>query len=77
AIISGMGGMLMCRILEDGSETVKSLKELVLSPHRDADLVKEKVKDLGFDIAADEIFADKGKEYPVIKAVNKAFLQGI
>ena len=71
AVIAGMGGILMSRILTDGEETVKSLKELVLSPHRDADLVRRCVSDLGFEIVSDEIFADKKKSYVIIKALKK------
>ena len=72
-IISGMGGILITRILTDGLDVVKSAKELILSPHRDAELVREFLKDNGLEIVSDEIIEDKKKKYCVIKAVNRRF----
>ena len=72
AVISGMGGILMVRILSQSPEVVKALKELILSPHRDADLVREYVSSIGFKIVSDEILEDKGKKYCILKCVNHA-----
>ena len=69
-IISGMGGMLMIRILTEGRDVVDQANELILSPHRDLDAVCEFVNDAGFEIAAREEFTDKKKNYTVIKAVR-------
>lgn len=69
-IISGMGGILMTHIMESQPEVLKSLKELVLSPHRDADLVRDYVTNNGFKIVSDDVITDKSKSYPVIHAVN-------
>lgn len=72
-IITGMGGIAICSILEKGAETAKTVKELILSPHRDADLVREFLAGIGFEIVADEKITDKKKEYCVIKARNSRF----
>ena len=72
AIISGMGGMLMNRILTDGIEVVRTLKEVVLSPHRDAPVIRDFLNNNGFEIIVDEVFEDKGKCYIIIKAVNRS-----
>ena len=66
-IISGMGGMLMIRILRDGIETVKAADELILSPHRDLEKVIDFAEEIGFDITERKDFTDKKKNYTVIK----------
>jgi len=70
-VISGMGGILMRRILEDGLETVNSARELVLSPHRNPELILEFLEQHGFSIAADEMIEDKKRCYRVFKAVRE------
>ncbi|MCF0229661.1 MAG: SAM-dependent methyltransferase, partial [Parasporobacterium sp.] len=47
-IICGMGGIVMRRILDQGIETVLSAKELILSPHRDPELITEFLDANGF-----------------------------
>ena len=70
-IISGMGGILTVKILEDAAEKLLTVKELILSPHRDLDLVKQYVEEKGFLIVSDDKVTDKKKEYHVIRALNK------
>lgn len=72
-VISGMGGILMTQILESGLDVVLETKELILSPHRDADLVREFLENNDLEIVLDEVIEDKKKKYCVIKAVNKRF----
>lgn len=67
-IISGMGGILITRILSQKPEVLDSLKEIILSPHRDADLVRSFLSDHGFIINFDEEISDKKKTYVVIRA---------
>ena len=68
-IISGMGVILMRRILDEGLETALSARELILSPHRDPELITEFLKDHGFQIVHDEVIMDKKRSYRVIKGV--------
>lgn len=72
-VISGMGGILMRRILEEGLETVRAAKELVLSPHRNPELITEFLEQQGFSIVTDESIEDKKRYYRVLKAVNRNF----
>lgn len=60
-LIAGMGGMLMIDIIKNDLETVKSLKELILSPHEDVAKVREFVHSIGFSII-DEIMLKDGKQ---------------
>lgn len=69
-VISGMGGILMTKIMEADKEVALSAKELILSPHRDVDLVRAFLKDNGFEITFDEEVPDKKKVYHILKAVR-------
>ncbi len=69
-IISGMGGILMTKILGDSPDVTHSAKELVLSPHRDAELVRRFIAENDFEIIHEEKIIDKKKEYIIFKAVN-------
>ena len=74
-IISGMGGILMTNILQKGIAVTKSAKELILSPHRDPDLVRTFLNENDFEIIYDDVILDKKKSYCVIKAVNKSIIK--
>lgn len=69
-LISGMGGMLITKILNDSEEIVGDVKELVLSPQSDVGAVRKCVHDMGFEIADEEMLKDQGKYYLVIRAVR-------
>ena len=69
AVIAGMGGDLIVNILSV-CDYVKDLDELVLSPHKHADLVRLKLKELKFEIVEEKMIKDEGKFYPIIKAIN-------
>ncbi|MBR2696473.1 MAG: SAM-dependent methyltransferase [Parasporobacterium sp.] len=66
-ILSGMGGILMNRILRDGADVVQSAKELILSPHRDVDLIRAYAEENGFEILEDLKLLDKKKQYAILK----------
>lgn len=70
AVIAGMGGELMKSILENGSHVTGSLKELVLSPHSEIDVVRKFLHTIGFKIIKEEMLIDEGKFYTIIKAVK-------
>lgn len=66
-IISGMGGILMDRILRNGVEVVKAAKELILSPHRNPELITAFAEEFGFAVVYDEVIYDKKKYYHIFK----------
>lgn len=70
AVIAGMGGELMKSILENGRHVTGSLKELVLSPHSEIDIVRKFLHTIGFKIIKEEMLIDEGKFYTIIKAVK-------
>lgn len=67
-LIAGMGGELMVRILKDGAHALATAKELILSPHTEADAVRCFIKDSDFVIDREGMVFDAGKYYVVIHA---------
>lgn len=67
AVIAGMGGELIKKILIEGKEVVDSLKELVISPHSDIDIVRKYLHEIGFRIICEKMLIDEEKFYTIIK----------
>ena len=67
-IISGMGGMLITRILEEGKEKLAKCRRLIVSPQSDRAAVRKKIHELGFLITDDRDCFDEGKYYQCICA---------
>ena len=67
-LIAGMGGALVIKILTEGKHALEGVKELILSPHTEADLVREFLKTTDFVIEKEGMVIDAGKYYVVIKA---------
>lgn len=65
AVIAGMGGDLICRIISDRPEAVH---ELVLSPHTHYEKVRHTLRHLQYEIKSERMVNDSGKFYLVIKA---------
>lgn len=69
-LISGMGGLLMNKILSDSIEVVKAAKELVLQPQSEIALVRKYIHELGFQIVKEAMLIEDEKYYVAIKALN-------
>lgn len=68
-VIAGMGGPLIQRLLEESSDVVASVAELILSPHSEVDGVRKYLHKAGFCIIQEAMIYDEGKFYTVLKAV--------
>ncbi len=68
-IISGMGGPLMIRILEQAKDVVDALKYLILQPQSEAGVLRRYLTDTGFRITKEDIVEENGKFYPMMLAV--------
>lgn len=80
-IISGMGGPLMCDILERYLNTVSEgkseklfdntcdFKEMILSPQSETDEFREYISSAGLKIADERMVLDEGKFYTIIRAI--------
>lgn len=67
-VIAGMGGPLMIKILEEGSECVATAKELILQPQSEIWRVREYLHNLNFEITKEDMCIDEGKYYTVLHA---------
>lgn len=70
-LISGMGGILICKILEESREKILAADRLLLSPHSDHDLVRRKIHEMGFEIVDEADCFDEGKYYQCIAAERR------
>lgn len=70
AVIAGMGGELIKNILMNGKNIVNDLKEIVISPHSEIDIVRKYLHSVKFKIVSEEMLIDEGKFYTIIKAVK-------
>ena len=68
AVIAGMGGPLMLRILKAYPKTVGSLRELVLQPQSETAKVRAFLLEEGFLFIQEDMVKDDGKYYPMMKA---------
>ena len=67
-LIAGMGGALMVKILSEGAHALNTAKELILSPHTEADMVRCFIKASDFVIDREGMVYDAGKYYVVLHA---------
>ena len=66
-IIAGMGGLLMIQILSDNPKVTEQTEELILSPQSDIDSVRRYLHCIGFQIEAEDMTAEDGKYYIVMR----------
>lgn len=67
AVIAGMGGSLMMRILSEGAEVVRSLKECILQPQSEIEKVRTFLLEEGFLFIEENMVEEDGKFYPMMK----------
>lgn len=69
AVLAGMGGPLMIRILKEYPEVTLSLQELVLQPQSEIAKVRAFLLEEGFLFIREDMVKDDGKYYPMMKVV--------
>lgn len=69
--ISGMGGILIQKLLLAKQDILKNIKALILSPNQDVYIVRQTLMDLNFSIKEETIVKENNKFYPIILAVPK------
>lgn len=67
-VCAGMGGGLMRRILEAEREKTDSFQELVLQPQSEIEKFRRFLRESGYGILDEEMVAEDGKFYQVIRA---------
>lgn len=72
-ICAGMGGKLIIKILTEGEELVKEMKQLILQPQSEIDEVRAYLREAGFVIDKEDMLCEDGKYYPMMHVVSEAF----
>ena len=67
AVLCGMGGKLMMRILEARFDLVRQLKYLILQPQSDADALRRYAVEHGFRITEETLIKEDGRLYQVLR----------
>lgn len=69
AIIAGMGGLLIVRILKQAVEHLRNGIHLILQPQSEADSLREYLTSVGYSLVQEEMLVDEGKYYTIMKAI--------
>ena len=69
-VIAGMGGALTIRIMEEGKEIFRNLKEFVLQPQSELKKVRQYLQENNYCVIAEDMVLDDGKFYPMMKVIN-------
>mgnify|MGYP000211187256 CR=1 FL=1 len=69
AVIAGMGGGLMIRILTEGEQIAKSLKECILQPQSEIGKVRKFLIAHACAIVEENMVYEDGKFYPMMRVV--------
>lgn len=70
-LISGMGGRLIIRILQEGLARLGYFEELILQPQTEADAVRGFLRENEYIIVDEDFVTEDGKNYPIIKALYR------
>ncbi len=68
-VCAGMGGRLMEKILKDGMEKVRRLKELILQPQSELKEFRIFLRKAGFAVTGENAVCEEGKYYFAMKVV--------
>ena len=70
AVIAGMGGGLVIRILTEGAEVVRKLEECILQPQSEIEKVRAFLLEKGYEFLEEDMVCEDGKYYPMMRAVK-------
>ena len=68
-LIAGMGGDLVIRILQNGHQVCRAVKELILQPQSELKRVREFLRDNHYKIVDEDMILEDGKYYPMMKVI--------
>lgn len=66
-VCAGMGGPLMIRILTEGREKAKAMKELILQPQSEITQFRAFLRQEGYKFVKEDMVCEDGKYYPMMK----------
>ena len=67
AVIAGMGGGLVIRILTEGAEVVRKLEECILQPQSEIEKVRAFLLEKGYEFLEEDMVCEDGKYYPMMR----------
>ena len=67
AVIAGMGGGLVIRILTEGEEVVRKLEECIFQPQSEIEKVRAFLLEKGYEFLEEDMVCEDGKYYPMMK----------
>ena len=67
AVIAGMGGGLVIRILTEGEEVVRKLEECILQPQSEIGKVRAFLLEKGYEFLEEDMVCEDGKYYPMMR----------
>lgn len=70
-ICAGMGGALICHILENDLEKAKAMKQIILQPQSEIFLVRGFLRQHGFAILKEDMVKEDGKYYTMFRAIRQ------
>lgn len=70
AVVAGMGGRLMMKILEDSKEVFQTMKFFVLQPQSEYGFVRHFLETQGFCIQSENMVLEDGKYYPMMRVAK-------
>lgn len=68
-ICAGMGGKLMMRILKEGEEKARAMKEVILQPQSEIALFRAFLRKEGYKVVRENMIYEDGKYYPMMKVI--------
>lgn len=69
-VVAGMGGALTIKIMEEGKDIFRSLKEFVLQPQSELLKVRAYLYQNEYSIVEENMVLDDGKFYPMFRVIN-------
>lgn len=75
-VCAGMGGKLMMKILEEGMDRVRSMRELILQPQSDLKLFRQFLREKELFIVQEDMIYEDGKFYPMMRVVPGEYYCG-
>ena len=69
-VVAGMGGALAVKIMEEGREIFRSLREFVLQPQSELAKVRQYLWENEYCVIAEDMVLEDGKFYPMMKVKN-------
>ena len=69
-VMAGMGGKLMVKILDEGSDVLEKVSEIIMDPQSDVAFVRHFLQDNGYRIISENMVNEDDKFYPLIKAIH-------